>query len=165
MLGQFRETTPCFNRFFNVKTTWKSNVSWFPFSPGSSEHSGSSKSLEQEKYLSAIVLNTPYGSAHKSDSLVSLNAILPPTNSGETPDGTPTISPRKGQHGSGTLLQRGFLRSSGGQKVYGQAKSGGELYLCNSVLVKTRRFKTQDLVKMLLSCVIALRLIIHVLEI
>ncbi|XP_030845360.1 myotubularin-related protein 13 isoform X1 [Strongylocentrotus purpuratus] len=83
-----------------------------------SESSGSSKSLEQEKYLSAIVLNTPYGSAHKSDSLVSLNSILPPTNSGETPDGTPTISPRKGTHGTGTLLQRGFLRSSGGQKAY-----------------------------------------------
>nr|XP_054762033.1 myotubularin-related protein 13-like [Lytechinus pictus] len=87
-------------------------------STGESSSSGSSKSLEQEKYLSAIVLNTPYGSAHKSDSLVSLNSILPPTNSGETPDGTPTISPRKGTHGTGTLLQRGFLRSSGGQKAY-----------------------------------------------
>ncbi|XP_071510955.1 LOW QUALITY PROTEIN: myotubularin-related protein 13-like [Diadema antillarum] len=90
----------------------------------SASDSGSSKSLEQEKYLSAIVLNTPYGSYHKSDSLVSLNAILPPTSSGETPDGTPTISPRKGQHGSGTLLQRGFLRSSGGSKAYGTSKPG-----------------------------------------
>ena len=132
---------PIQGNFMTAATNYISHV--FPFlsfSLGSSEHSGSSKSLEQEKYLSAIVLNTPYGSAHKSDSLVSLNAILPPTNSGETPDGTPTISPRKGTHGTGTLLQRGFLRSSGGTKVYGQQKSGG-CYLCNSVVLETKSCK------------------------
>ncbi|XP_071831490.1 myotubularin-related protein 13-like isoform X8 [Apostichopus japonicus] len=84
-------------------------------STGASDTS-TSKSLEQEKYFSTVVLNTPYGSYYKSDSLVSLNTIMPATNEGA--DRTPIIGSRK-QHDqrSGTLLQRGLLRSSGGKSI------------------------------------------------
>ncbi|XP_022088215.1 myotubularin-related protein 13-like isoform X3 [Acanthaster planci] len=83
-----------------------------PSTSGSSDTS-TSKSLEQEKYFTAVVLNTPYGHSYKSDSLVSLNSILPPSITLE-PDSTPNMGSRKG-HSSGTLIQRGFMRSSGGK--------------------------------------------------
>ncbi|KAJ8023558.1 Myotubularin-related protein 13 [Holothuria leucospilota] len=86
-------------------------------STGASETS-TSKSLEQEKYFSTVVLNTPYGSYYKSDSLVSLNTIIPASN--DAPDGTPIIGSRRHhEQRSGTLLNRGFLRSSGGKSVQG----------------------------------------------
>ncbi len=87
------------------------------YTPGTDTSSGS-KSLEQDKFFSAIVFNTPYGSYHKSDSLVSLNAILPTTLTVGDGSDTPTISPRRAPSVGGTLMSRGFLRSSGG-------KSGG----------------------------------------
>ncbi|XP_038054357.1 myotubularin-related protein 13-like isoform X3 [Patiria miniata] len=83
-----------------------------PSTSGSSETS-TSKSIEQEKFFTAVVLNTPCGSSYKSDSLVSLNAILPPSMHLE-PDSTPNMGSRRG-HSSGTLIQRGFMRSSGGK--------------------------------------------------
>ncbi|XP_033645492.1 myotubularin-related protein 13-like isoform X1 [Asterias rubens] len=82
-----------------------------PSTSGSSETS-SSKSIEQDKFFTAVVFNTPCGSSYKSDSLVSLNAILPPSMTLE-PDSTPHM--KRGH--SGTLLQRGFHRSSGGKSA------------------------------------------------
>ena len=91
---------------------------------GTSDTSTGSKSIEQDKFFSAIVFNTPYGSYHKSDSLVSLNAILPqPMGIGMDGPDTPTISPRKLPGSSSTLMHRGFLRSSGGKSSGGGSTS------------------------------------------
>ncbi|XP_071955924.1 myotubularin-related protein 13-like [Antedon mediterranea] len=74
---------------------------------------GVSKSMEQEKYFTAVVLNTPFSSQDISDSLVSLNNIVA-TTSLEFPEASPRLGSKKVTSSGSTLLQRGFLRSSGG---------------------------------------------------
>lgn len=108
---------PFHSMTMSVCRSFHPNISSVLYHTGASETS-TSKSLEQEKYFSTVVLNTPYGSYYKSDSLVSLNTIIPASN--DAPDGTPIIGSRRHhEQRSGTLLNRGFLRSSGGKSVQG----------------------------------------------
>ncbi|XP_070563333.1 myotubularin-related protein 13-like isoform X5 [Ptychodera flava] len=74
------------------------------------------RSIEQEKYFQSIVANTPVGSHHNTDSLVSLNSVLTPTSeaTGSPPQGSE--SPRKVGGGSSAIYRAMTgIRGSGGK--------------------------------------------------
>uniref|UniRef100_A0ABM0M8D4 LOW QUALITY PROTEIN: myotubularin-related protein 13-like n=1 Tax=Saccoglossus kowalevskii TaxID=10224 RepID=A0ABM0M8D4_SACKO len=75
-----------------------------------------SRSVEQEKFFHAVVANTPVGSHHNTDSLVSLNSVLTPTSetSGSPPQGHE--SPRRVHHGPNAIYRAMTgIRGSGGK--------------------------------------------------
>ncbi|XP_077995141.1 myotubularin-related protein 13-like isoform X2 [Glandiceps talaboti] len=74
----------------------------------------STRSIEQEKFFQAIVANTPVGSHHNTDSLVSLNSVLTPTSEATGSPPQSSESPRKGGSSAIYRAMTG-LRGSGGK--------------------------------------------------